>query len=314
MKALLNLSKGFRQSISLPRLILTLYLVNLLLSLVLAVPFFQTIDDSMGSSQVRERMSEGFDYLWWEEFRDERGSGLSETFSPGLIGPGAALLNLENLLRGGFLSLPPLLLAVGLIHLILRSLLSGGILSIYRADKERFTLADLLQGTLAFAVRFFGILLLAWVLILGFVGPVAGWLDSLVDKAAVNAASEIGPFYLNLLVSAFLLFLFMFIQMTFDYARISTVVRERQNILRSVLEGFRFVFRHPGTTLGLYALLALLQVCVTVLYILLRSLIPQTGPLGVLAAFVMLQLFILALVWIRCWLYSSQMYLFSFLQ
>ncbi len=313
MKALLNLAKGFRQSIALPKLILTLYLVNLILSLLLAVPLFHALDDSMGSSRAREQMAEGFDYLWWEEFRDES-RGLSETFSPALIGQGASLLNLESLLRGGFLILPPVLLAAGLLYLILRSLLAGGILSVYHAGKERFNLADLLLGTLAYAIRFLGILLLAWVALLGIVGPIAGWLDSLVDNAAQNAASEVGPFYLHLLVSAVLLFLFLFTQMTFDYARISTVVQEEHNVLRSVLKGFRFVFRHPGVTLGLYGLLFLLQVCATILYVLLRSLIPQTGPFGVLSAFVLLQLFVLVLVWIRCWLYSSQMYLFRFLQ
>jgi hypothetical protein len=53
---------------------------------------------------------------------------------------------------------------------------------------------------------------------------------------------------------------------------------------------------------------------VTILYVLLRSLIPQTGLIGVLSAFLLLQLFVLALVWIRCWFYSSQMYLFRFHQ
>ncbi|MFA9452720.1 MAG: hypothetical protein ACERK6_02295 [Candidatus Aminicenantaceae bacterium] len=313
MKALLNLAKGFRQSAALPKLVLTLYLANLILSLLLAVPLFHALDDSMGASQVRERMAEGFDYLWWEEFRDQS-QGLAETFTPDLIGKGAPLLTFESLRRGGFLGLPPMLLAMGLLYLILRSILSGGVLSIYRADKERFRLADLLQGTMAYAVRFLGILLLGWVVLLGIVGPISSWLDSLVEGAARDAVSEVGPFYLNLLVSAAILFLFLFFQMVFDYARISTVVRDRPNILRSVFSGFHFVFQHPGATLSLYGLLILLQVCVTILYVLLRSLIPQTGLIGVLSAFLLLQLFVLALVWIRCWLYSSQMYLFRFHQ
>ena len=102
--------------------------------------------------------------------------------------------------------------------------------------------------------------------------------------------------------------------MIFDYARIATVVQERHNVLRSILEGFRFVLRHPGSTLGLYGLLFLIQACATALYILLRSLVPQTGILGTLSAFALLQLLILILIWIRCWLYSSQMYLFRFHQ
>jgi hypothetical protein len=122
------------------------------------------------------------------------------------------------------------------------------------------------------------------------------------------------PFFLHLLASAVLLFVFLFLQMVFDYARIATVARDQHNPLRSVLTGFRFVLRHPGTTLGLLGLLFLVQVSVTVVYVLLRSLIPQTGFLGILSAFMLLQLFVFCLIWIRCWLYSSQMHLFRFLQ
>lgn len=313
MKALLNFTKGFRQSASLPKMILALYVLNLLLSLLLAVPLFHSLDDSFGSSLVGERMAQGFDYQWWEEFRD-RNRGLSGTFTPALIGKGGPLLNLESLLRGGFLGLPPLLLAVGFLYLILRSLLSGGVLYIYSAEKERFFLKDLLKETVTYAVRFLGILLLGWMFLIGCVGPLSGWLGSLVERTAEHAVSEITPFFLNLLVSAVLLFVFLFFQMVFDYARIATVAQNRHNILRAVLQGFRFVFRHPGATLGLFGLLFLIQACVTVVYVLLRSLIPQTGSLGVFSAFLLLQLFVFALVWIRCWLYSSQMYLFRFLQ
>jgi len=152
MKALLNFTKGFRQSASLPKMILALYALNLLLSLLLAVPLFHSLDDSFGSSLVGERMAQGFDYLWWEEFRD-RSRGLAGTFTPALTGRGGPLLNLESLLRGGFLGLPPLLLAVGFLYLILRSLLSGGVLYIYSAKKERFFLKDLLKETVTYAVR-----------------------------------------------------------------------------------------------------------------------------------------------------------------
>jgi hypothetical protein len=313
MKALLNFVKGFSQSASLPKMILALYVVNLCLSLLLAVPLFHSLQGSFGASQVSERMAQGFDYLWWEEFRDQS-RGLAGTFTPALIGKGALLINLESLLRGGFLSLPPLLLALGFLYLILRSLLSGGILSIYHANRERFYLADLLQGTVLYAVRFLGILFLGWICLIACAGPLSGWLDSLVERAAQNAASEITPFYLNLLVSAGLLFVFLCFQMVFDYARISSVAQDQHNVLRAALTGFRFVFRHPGSTLGLFGLLFLLQVCVTIVYVLLRSLIPQSGLLGVFSAFLLLQLFIFILIWIRCWLYSSQMHLFRFLQ
>ncbi len=71
--------KGMRQAASLPKMILFLYGVNLILALCLAVPMFHSLQDSLGSSQVTERMAENFDYLWWEEFQNQS-QGLVSTF------------------------------------------------------------------------------------------------------------------------------------------------------------------------------------------------------------------------------------------
>ncbi len=98
--------KGIRQSASLPKIILYLYLTNVALALCLAVPMFQSLQDSFGSSLVSERMAEGFDYLWWEEFQNQ-GRGLATTFSPAKLGKGALLTILSDLAEGAFSKLPP---------------------------------------------------------------------------------------------------------------------------------------------------------------------------------------------------------------
>ncbi len=71
MIALTHFLKGMRQSASLPKMILFLYCVNLVLAFCLAVPMFHALQESFGSSLVGERMAQEFDYLWWEEFRDQ---------------------------------------------------------------------------------------------------------------------------------------------------------------------------------------------------------------------------------------------------
>jgi hypothetical protein len=141
-----------------------------------------------------------------------------------------------------------------------------------------------------------------------------GFFFSVVDRVSETARSEILSFVLGLIFSAITYFLFLFVQMIFDYARIKTVFSESRNILHSILEAFRFVFQHLGTTLGLFYLLFLVNLVTTVAFLLVRGIIPQTSGLGVFVVFFLQQLFIASVIGIRCWLYSSQMELHRYLK
>lgn len=313
MKAVLNLIQGFKQSASALRLVGLLLLINLLFALILAVPMYHILKDSFGTSLVGDNMMEGFDYLWWEEFRDQA-EGWEQTFSPTLIGKGAILNNLEGLIHMRFFALPPPLLFFGFMYLLLHTFLAGGILAIFSKNQKTFQIKTFFSGSSQLFPRFLGIMLISWLFFFGGVGTLSDWLRSLVSKTAESAASEVTPFYLNLLVSVCVLTLILFVQMVFDYARIKTVLDDNKNILKSVAGAFGFVFRHLGSSLGLYYLLFLVNIMVTLGYLALVGAVPDTSFLGILVLFLIQQLFIFALIWVRCWLYSSQMKLYLYLQ
>jgi len=106
----------------------------------------------------------------------------------------------------------------------------------------------------------------------------------------------------------------MFVQMVFDYARIKTVLEERRNIFRAALDGLRFVARHPLSSFGVYYLLFALGVVLSVAYILLKESIVQSSAGGVLLVFAVQQVFILALVGVRCWTYAGELSLARYFQ
>ncbi len=312
MKALLNFLKGFHQSVSLPRLILVVYALNILVALPLAFTLFGSLQKSFGSSLVTERMSQEFDYLWWEEFRDTE-EGLEDTFTPSLLGKGAVFTALESLVRRTFLSFPPWLLLTGCFYLVMRTLIAGGILQVYAKKEDGHSLRSLLKGAAAHSPQFVGILLFGWLTWLAVLAPLSRGLEAWVSRTARTSYSELTPFTLDLVMSVVILSLTFLLQMAFDYARISVVIHDRRNLFQALRSGIGLIVRHPLPTIGLLGMLLLVQIAATATYVLVRSLIPQSGPLGVAAAFVLLQLFICVLIWIRCWQYSSQMHLFRWL-
>ncbi|UCE42717.1 MAG: hypothetical protein JSV17_07120 [Candidatus Aminicenantes bacterium] len=313
MKVFINFFKGFQNTGRLMRMIILLLVVNLAFSLILAIPMYHSLKDSFGNSLVGERMAEGFDYLWWEEYRDDA-QGLERTFTPSIIGKGAILNNLEGLIQLRVFDLPPIILIYGFLYIILHTFFAGGILSLFKKREAKFSLGSFFRGAGSYFFRFFLLMLISWVIFLMIDQVVKGSLDSILSGMRETAISEVTPFYWGLVFNAVVFFLFLFIQMVFDYGRIKIVEEDSPNVLTSAAGAFGFVGRHLGSTLGLFYLLFLVQVVFTLIYVLIQGLISQSSFLGIALAFLFQQIFIFGLIWIRCWLYSSQMELYRYLK
>ena len=257
-------------------------------------------------------MAKGFDYLWWQEFRDQS-QGLESTFRPSIIGKGALLDNLEGLVKMSIFEFPASVLILGLFYIILHTFLAGGVLSVFSQEKISFTMKGFFSGSGKYFLCFLLLMLVSWIFFAGVGIFVRSGFYSILDGVAENARTELAPFYLGLLFHAILFFLILFIQMVFDYARIQMVVERRKNVILASARAFRFVFKHAGSTLGLYYLLFLCSVALSILYVLIKGWIPQATFLGVLLAFLIQQLFIFALIFMRCWLYSSELELYRYL-
>jgi hypothetical protein len=100
--------------------------------------------------------------------------------------------------------------------------------------------------------------------------------------------------------------------MLFDYTRIQIVVEERKNVLVAVRDAFRFISKHPGSTLGLFYLLFFVNLGITLIYLLLKSIVPQGTGLGVISVFAIQQLFVFFMIFVRCWLYASELELYKY--
>ncbi|MDH5466391.1 MAG: hypothetical protein OEY25_03125 [Candidatus Aminicenantes bacterium] len=313
MKIFINFGKGFMTTGKTTKMVLFLFVINLLFSLILAVPMYNSLKNSLGASEAGNRMVESFDYIWWEEFRDEA-QGLETTFTPSIIGKGAILTNLESLIQMRFFSAPPILIGFGLLYIILHTFLAGGILSTFNQDEPRFAVKEFLQGAGSHFLRFLALMLFSWLFLFAIGAFLHNAILPIIDDISSDSYSEVIPFLLMLALNVIAFFLLLFVQMVFDYARIKAVLEDENNVLKATGKAFRFVFKHPFSTLGLFYLIFFLNIAVTVIYILVKETIPQSDVLTVLAAFFLQQLFIFALIWIRCLLYASQWELYRYLK
>lgn len=312
MKVFINFLKGFQTSRKNFKMVLFLFILNLLFALVLALPMFTAIEESIGQSEVADRMKKGFDYMWWEEFRDQS-QGIESTFSPSIVGKGAVLDNFVHLINIGETPLPRAILILSILYVLLHTFLSGGIINILNKDIPGFSIRDFFTGAGKFATRFFLLMLISWAFFF-LVIALRNSLFSLVNTVSETARSEVLPFYINLASSVLTYILFLFFQMIFDYARIKIVIEDSSSILRTTKDAFLFVFKNMGATMGLFYLLLVANLALTVVYILFKEIIPQTSTGTIVIIFLIQQMFICSIIWIRCWLYSSQSELYKYLK
>lgn len=313
MKIFINFSKGFASTSQVTRMVILLFLINLFFSMILAIPLYNSLKESFGNSLVGENMARGFDYLWWEEFNDQS-KGLEKTFSPSIIGKGAILNNLEGLIQLRFFQLPPIILGVGLIYIILHTFLAGGILSVFSKETPNFIMKDFFLGAGTYFIRFLLLAVLSGACFIIMAYILISGLGSILNNLRQNAFSEVTPFYVGLLFNTITLFFFLLIQMIFDYARIKIVIDENRNVIHSARQAFGFVFKHLGSALGLFYLILVANIILAIFYVLLKGFLPQSSWLGVTVVFFFQQIFIFGVIWIRCWLYSSQLELYRYLK
>ena len=210
--------EGWQATTKFFQLVVIAFVVNLLLALVLALPIANSFQDHLGSSLTSEKVVKDFDYLWWQEYRDEA-QGLEKTVGvTTLTGKGAVLDNLESLvfLPQKLLNSPPVLLLVFFLYLLVQTFLSGGIIATYFQKQPPFKSGFFFQQAGLFFLRLLGIMALSWVfflLVYQGIGRLGHWF---VDYLSRTALSERPAFFVGLVISVILLFLILFIQMIFQ--------------------------------------------------------------------------------------------------
>lgn len=266
-----------------------------------------SIAGSLGNSLAADRASEGVDMEWWDLYA-ESADGVGTTFTPSVIGFAAVIDNVSRLLDGGFV--PAAVLGVTLLYMALWLFLVGGVLDRYARNRALRAPAFFAAcGT--YFVRFVRLGLIG---LLGYgllFGLLHGWLfGDLWPWATRNWTVERNAAMLRLVLYAGFGILLLGWNLLLDYAKIRAVVEDRRSMIGALFAGIRFVARHPGRTVGLYAVNASAFVLVTIAYAVTA---PGAGGSGLAAwaAFGVGLVYIAARLFVKLLFYASQTALFQ---
>jgi hypothetical protein len=300
---------GVTRALSARRLILTLWLINLLAAAALAVPLGASLQSSIGASLVHERLRAGFDMGWFGELQGTA-QGLLSTFTPTVVGAGAFLNNLEAWLTGDLWRGVPAIVVAGSIYLLLWTFLQGGILMRLSLREEGRSAAGFFASSGRFFVRFLGLAVMSGVLYAG-IYRLGRWLFPAIEQLSRDVTVERPVLLLAVGAALLIALLLCLVNLVFDYARLATVVEGRRNPLRAAYHAFRLVLRNPRQTLGLYLIVAAAGLLLLAIYARFAPGALQSTVPGIVLAFVGAQVYLVVKLVLRLVLYGSQLSLYQ---
>lgn len=299
---------GWRRVSRAPMLLAGVFFATLLFAVPLAVALRGAIEAHLGDSLAADAAASGVNYDWWREF-EHQASGIGTTFRPTIVGFGAVLDNVGDLLDGR----PEALLVLGtavLAYMLVWTFLAGGILD-RLARQHAIRAVGFFGASGVFFFRFLRLAIVAGIVYGVLFGWVHGWLfDGWFTYATRDVTAERTAFAWRLLMYAIFGALLVAANVLFDYAKIRTVVEDRRSVLGALVAAGRFIRRQPGAVFGLYLLNGVVFLVIIAVYALVA---PGAGRTGwtMWAALLVSQLYIVARLALKLQFLASQTALFQ---
>ncbi len=255
---------GLGRGLGTPRLLLFLWLANLLVALPAAVAIGESIHRSIGASQTHEALRDGFDLAWHGEYA-AAARGIERTFSPSVIGIGAVFDNLEAWLSGGLFEGEPTIVAVGVLWGLLWMFFAGGILDLCAQPGARFVVGRFLNTGGNYFFRFLRLGAISAALYWG-VYRFGRWLFPWVEQSTRDFTSERRVLLWYVGAAAVVVFLLTLVRMVGDYAKVAIVTERRNSAVVAFMRSLVFVATRPLRVLTVHYGLALAGLVVLALY------------------------------------------------
>jgi hypothetical protein len=264
------------------KVVLYLWVVNVLFALMMVLPFYFILKNHISSSLMGDSLLRGIDYLW--------------------LGDAAHKF-------GGSASVIPIWFIIpAVFYLVLHIFLNGGIIGRLNDMETRVCLGDFFGDCGAYFGRFLRLFLLSIPVYLLVVGVLFGIISAVLGIFTRDAVSE-WPLIItgNLQIAAFVL-VFSIVNMFFDYVKIRLVKTRGKKVLKETWFTLKFVLKRFFRAWGLYLSVGFLHIVALLVYLEVSNLLPGGSTFFLMfVVFLWHQVYIIARTWVKVVFFSAQM-------
>lgn len=279
-----SIREGLQRIIRSWRMLLPLYLINLLVAVIAAAPVAEIMQHYWGPSLVSTSLRKGLNF--------------------------AAIYELLLYNAAAIRPIVLLWLILFMVYEVLSIFLDGGIISALKSGESRGVSQKLFGEGAAYFWRFMRLFLIS---LLAY--SITALLSALVDSifARLMASSTLhAEILLILLIRIIVAVLFFaFTRMVMDYSKVITVVENSRTMRYSVWKGLKFSVSHFSKTYGMFLSLSFIFVITVALQSAVNYSINETTASLVAMLFVVEQLFLFTRVGERVWFYGSELSLYQ---
>jgi len=261
------------------RLLLWLYLVNLVFAGVLVAPFREIVGE-LGKTDLADKFVSGFPLDTFMVFWRQQSTA--------------------------FKSLGIAAVGLGIVYLLVNIFLTGGIIASLTA-KHRVSMRRFLNTAGRYFLRYLRLFVILAIVIGLLVAGYGMGLSDIVDSRRENALTDVSSFFWRAGPLFALLVIVSLILMVFDYAKIRTIVDGRRSMFFASFAALGFALRRGLRTVSLFYLNLLIVLVLWALYLLVENQFSNATLFSMISLFVVQQLFILSRVWMRLSFFSSQL-------
>jgi hypothetical protein len=238
-----SIGKGFSIARRSGWAIWILFLANLVLAALAALPIYLNIQRFTGDSLMGREMARGFSVDWLTDF------AFNSTGSFGRYGIVIVLM--------------------GMASLVLNSVLAGGVLAHFRAPEQKYCFGDFFRGATHYAWRLLRLLIIGlicyWIVFKLLNEKLGMW----VEQRTSNWASDRSAFWAHLAVTVLLLVALGFINLVMDYARVRLVLEEGTGAIQAFLASLGFSLARFRRAVAVYVVPSVCGLLLLAAYVLL---------------------------------------------
>jgi hypothetical protein len=289
------------------KMILVVYAINISLALLLAVPFYFTLSDTIGTQGLRDQLGNGFQYDWWSEFR-LNAHGIEETIRPTLSGGFAPLFdNLELMLTGRFNTFGIWILVFGFAYLCLSAFLNGGVIALYAEEKRSFSISRFFSFAGFYFHHFIAVAMTSVLLYFIVYKFLSTWIFALVHLFTSAGMNDHLVWFVHLVGYCIVLAIIILFNMVLDYTKIILVIEKKDSAWLSLWESVKFIAKYFFLAFGLYTALALFGISLVLVFGLIFNAFNHNPVFLVILLILFQQIFIILKIGLRLTFYGSQL-------
>ncbi|MEW5844470.1 MAG: hypothetical protein AB1775_14530 [Bacteroidota bacterium] len=256
---------------------------NAVSALVLTGPIFSVLMDDLSRSMISNRLTHGFDYLWY--------------------------IQLRNLYEVQFSQIPLNIYFVVGVYTLIQTFFLGGLIAVFNTPEKNHTV-DFFYGGVKYFSRFVKILLIT-VLLFAFAFITTDYLGDLITLIFKNSENVFLDFILKALRYIFLVFFIGVVTLISDYTKVSLAVKDKTDILKELYLTLIFLKNNFNKVFFVFLIVAVIGALGVVVYNIIDKVIPRTPLYFMALTFFLQQMLIIFRLFVRMLFCSTEVNLFK---